>query len=183
MSLPHGSVTEVCYVTEDIEQAANRWANITGAGPFYLMMAPETEMNYRGAIISDTITAALGFSGTTLVEFIQPNANPSIFKEVMDAKGDGAVHHVMPNIRPITGEQYDALCKDYDEAGIEKVLSFNVPDLGRNCFYDARDKLGVFLEVLEVPEHAFDMVNLMYRSHQSRAGQKPFQGIADLFAT
>lgn len=183
MSLAYGSVTEVCYVTHNMEKAAERWSNLVGGGPFYLMPMPEMVFEAPGRVFSGRIKAALGFSGTTLVEFIEPLADsPSIFREVLDANGDGAMHHIMTNVRPMTAEDFDNTCQSYSDAGLEKVLSFDVPGQGRNCFYDARQQLGAFIEVLQVPEHAFDMLNLMSAAHQAGGKRKALQDLADLFA-
>lgn len=183
MSLPHGSVTELCYVTHDMEKAAERWSSLVGGGPFYLMPMPEMVFESAGKVFSGRIKAALGFSGTTLVEFIEPlGDSPAIFREVLDANGDGAMHHIMTNVRPMTAEDFDNTCKAYSDAGLEKVLSFDVPGQGRNCFYDARQQLGAYIEVLQVPDHAFDMLNLMQAAHHVGGKRKAFQDIADLFA-
>ncbi|HLS99563.1 MAG: VOC family protein [Porticoccaceae bacterium] len=184
MSLAHGSVTEVCYVTHDMEAAAARWAELVGGGPFYLMPSPEmTFEGPNGEVFSGRIKAALGFSGTTLVEFIEPLVDsPAIFREVLEANGEGAMHHVMTNVAPMDAEDFDSLCRHYEQAGLPRVLKFEVPGQGRNCFYDARDRIGAFIEVLQVPDHAFDMLNLMQAAHRAPVKGRPLQDIAELFA-
>lgn len=183
MSLSYGSVIEVCYVTHNMEKAAEQWAKLVGAGPFYLMPMPETEFTAGDKQFIGRIKAALGFSGTTLVELIEPQADsPSIFQEVLDANGDGALHHVMTNVRPTTAEDFEQICAGYIEQGLKPVLEFEVPNHGRNTFFDARKELGAFIEVLQVPPQAFDMLNLMQAAHLSTEAKKPFQSINDLFA-
>lgn len=182
MSLAHGSITEVCYVTRDMEKAAARWAALAGAGPFYLMPTPEMQFTADGRVFPGRIKAALGFSGTTLVEFIEPLPDtPSIFQEVLDANGEGAMHHIMSNIKPISADEFDAICEDYASQGLKAVLQFEVPGQGRNTFFDARDQLGAFIEVLQVPEHAFDMLNAMYAVHTDPSGGRGLKDIAQLF--
>src|SRR3546814_836547 len=126
---PQGSISQVCHVTHDLKAAAARWARI-GAGPFFLLALPEIERNYRGGTAKDTFDAAIGFSGTTCIELVRPtNDQPSIFREVLDRHGEGAVHHHYPKIRCLTAPEYDALCASYRTLGYEEALSFHLPGL------------------------------------------------------
>lgn len=181
MSLPNGSITEICYVTHDMARAAEQWSLIHGAGPFFRMPAPVTTMIYRGKTVERTIQAALGFSGTTLLEFIQPDAEDSIFREVLEAKGDFAMHHVMTDIRGFLPGEYEERCEHYRAQGMAPVLEFEVPNQGRNCFFDGREQTGVFIEVLETPESAMTMVAAMYAAHRGHDGTRPLRAVAELF--
>ena len=99
------SLTKFCFVTHDLEKAVQQWAEGVKAGPFYVMASAAGffgERSYRGSPARDNFKAALGFSGNTLIEFIEPtNDEPSVFQEVLTTKGDMAVHHVYPDMRPI----------------------------------------------------------------------------------
>lgn len=183
MRLPSGSVTEMCYVTADMKQATEQWASLAGAGPFYLMPMPETLYRSGDSQFTGRIKAALGFSGTTLVEFIEPLPDsPALFQEVLASKGEGALHHIMSNIQAITEDDFDRICAAYCEQGLAPVLEFEVPGQGRNTFFDARQQLGAYIEVLQVPAHALDMLDRMYAAHQAVGAKKAFQSIADLYA-
>ena len=37
MSISHGAMAKVCYVTHDIERAIQHWAEGVRAGPFYIL--------------------------------------------------------------------------------------------------------------------------------------------------
>ena len=96
-TIPWGSVTEICYVTTDLTRAIERWAQDLGAGPFFTLTIPANfgTRTYRGRPAEDSFIAALGFCGSTLVEFVQPlNDRPSVFREVLDERGDLAAHHI-----------------------------------------------------------------------------------------
>lgn len=188
MSLTMGSVTEVCYVTGDMEKAAAHWANIADSGPFFLMPSQEMTFDNGSETFTGHIKAALGFAGTTLVEFIEPLPDsPAIFAEVLEANGEGAIHHIMTNIAPLAPGGFEALCHHYRSAGLECVLEFEVPALGRVCFFDARREMGVFIEVMDAPPSTVDLLEAMYGAHQrrqsqQRKGQQPLQNITDLMA-
>ena len=183
MALPPGTISQVCYATYDLEAAAERWAKVTGAGPFFVVaLPPDLQKTYRGKPARDTFKAAIGFLGTTCIELMQPtNDEPSIVREVLESRGEGAVHHVYPKIRPLDAAAYDELCAHYRANGLEEVLSFELPGLGRNAFFDAIDSLGCFLEVLEVgaePYHA--IMGGMYEAHLNWDGTDPLRDMARL---
>jgi hypothetical protein len=182
MLVPAGTVTQTCYVTSDIETAVKRWVAL-GAGPFYRMDFPASiEKTYRGKPAEDSFSAAIGFLGTTLLEFLQPtNSAPSIIREILDHKGEGAVHHLYPRIRPLDAAAYDALCADYREQGFAEALFLNLPGMGRNAFYDATETLGCFLEVLEFGEPVYAAITeKLYRLHRDWDGKNPLRPISAL---
>ena len=89
MSITPGTVTEVCYVTHDLDRTIQRWVDGVGAGPFFVMnlAADFGVRSYRGSPAKDSFKAALGFSGDTLLEFVQPtNDEPSVFREVLEPR-------------------------------------------------------------------------------------------------
>ena len=176
MSIAHGSVTEVCYVTHDIERAIERWAEAFKAGPFYVMTSAADfgERSYRGAPAKDSFKAALGFSGDTLIEFIQPtNDEPSVFQEVLKTKGDMAVHHVYPDVRPLSGAEYDSMRNRYLELGYVAALDMVLPILGRCALFDAREQLGVFVELMEGSPDVYASLGNIRAAHLNWDGHRP----------
>jgi hypothetical protein len=181
-TLPPGSVTEVCYVTSDLQRAVLDWAEGLKAGPFFTMTIPANfgTRIYRGQRAEDSFTAALGFCGTTLLEFVQPlDRHPSVFREVLDERGDLAVHHVYPGIRPIGGAEFDGECARYACAGYEAAAVMDLPGLGRNILFDARAKLGVFVELLEVSPALYAGLERMLNAHRGWDGMRPIRDFAE----
>jgi hypothetical protein len=184
-TIPWGSVTEICYVTTDLTGAIERWAQDLGAGPFFTLTIPADfgTRIYRGGPARDSFSAALGFCGSTLVEFVQPlNDRPSVFREVLDERGDLAAHHIYPNIRPVTGAEFDRLRAGYEQAGYPAALDMVLPGLGRNILFDARARLGVFIELLEVSPPMYAGVEKMLSTHQSWDGSRPIRDFAETMA-
>jgi hypothetical protein len=135
---------------------------------------------YRGRPAEDSFSAALGFCGMSLVEFVQPlNDKPSVFREVLDEKGDLAVHHVYPNIRPLTAAEFDSERAKYERAGFVPALDMVMPGLGRNVLFDARPKVGVFVELLEVSPAMWAGVEKMFSAHQSWDGTRPMRDFVE----
>ncbi len=182
ITLPQGSVSEICFVSHDARRFIANWAAAYGAGPFFAMTMPaEIEHDYRGAPGKDSFMAALGFMGTTLIEVIQPlDDMPSVFREVLDAKGEGAKHHVMPSIRTLSPADFDALCAHYDTQGFTRALSLTPPGMGRNILFDAVETTGVFVEVLEVSEFVYGLLEQMYAAHLAQPGDPVMREFAEL---
>jgi hypothetical protein len=181
-TIPWGSVTETCYVTNDLQRAITRWAGGLGAGPFYTMTIPADfgTRSYRGQPARDSFAAALGFCGMSLVEFVQPlDQHPSVFREVLDMHGDMAVHHVYPGIRPVSAADFDRERRRYEQAGYTAALDMVLPGLGRNVLFDARAQLGVFVELLEVSPPMYTGVERMLSAHQGWDGQRPMREFAE----
>jgi hypothetical protein len=181
-SLPPGSVTETCYVTADLARAVHHWGETFRAGPFFALTVPESfgTRSYRGRPAQDSFTAALGFCGASLIEFVQPlDDRPSVFREVLEERGDLAVHHVDPNVRPITAAEFDEQRARYERAGYVAALDMVLPGLGRNVLFDARPKLGVFIELLEVSPAMFAGVERMLHAHQTWDGLRPLREFAE----
>jgi hypothetical protein len=181
-TIPIGSVTEICYVTNDLPGAVHRWAESLGAGPFFSLTIPAEfgTRIYRGSPADDSFAAALGFCGTSLIEFVQPlDQRPSVFREVLEERGDLAVHHVYPNIRPLAAAEFDTERARYERAGFAAALDMVLPGLGRNVLFDARHKLGVFVELLEVSPPMYAGVERMLSAHQSWNGVRPLRDFAE----
>jgi hypothetical protein len=181
-SLAPGSVTETCYVTTDLARAVHQWGEAFKAGPFFALTIPAEfgTRVYRGRPAEDSFSAALGFCGTSLIEFVQPlDDRPSVFREVLEERGDFAIHHVYPNIRPITAPEFDEQRARYELAGFAAALDMVLPGLGRNVLFDARPKLGVFIELLEVSPAMFAGMERMLEAHQSWDGSRPMREFAE----
>jgi Glyoxalase/Bleomycin resistance protein/Dioxygenase superfamily len=168
MSIPVGSVTETCYVTYNLDKAMAEWTRATGAGPWFEAEFPASLVkSYRGKPAADSFRAAIAFAGTSLIELVQPtNDAPSIFREILETRGEGGLHHVYPRIRPRKGAEYDRACADYRALGLEPALSFTIEGMGRNDFFDATATLGCFIELLEFEEAVYDAImRPIYQAH------------------
>lgn len=178
MAIAHGTTVEVCYVTHDIERAVKHWAEILKAGPFYILNndAGFGQRTYRGAPAKDSFRAAIGFLGNTMIEFIQPTDDePSVFQEVLKTQGEMAVHHVYPDIRPLNAAEYDAMHSRYTDLGYVAALEMVLPGLGRCTLFDAREELGVFVELLEISAQVYASLENMHTAHVNWDGSRPLR--------
>lgn len=177
-TIPLGTITEICYVTSDMNKTIEQWATGLKAGPFFKMTIPVDfgVRSYRGKPATDSFSAALGFCGSTLLEFIQPeNDAPSVFREVLDTRGDMAMHHIYPNLQPIDAAEFDRMNAAYLKSGYEPAAVMTLPGLGRNVLFDARNQLGVFVELLEVSTAMYTAMGHMLAAHQNWDGERPIR--------
>lgn len=176
-------VTETCFVTHDLEKCIDNWVNTMGAGPFYMhTYGPGITLSYRGQPAHDSFKAAIGFSGATLIELLQPlNDAPSIFQEILQARGEGALHHVYPNIQPLSAAEFDAQLAAYRDKGFKEAAWLQPPGVGRNVFLDATDTLGCFIELLEFDPVTYSKITeRLHAEHMRWDGKNPIRSMAEL---
>jgi hypothetical protein len=177
---PPDSFTQIAFVSKDWRKSAQHWLDVMGAGPFFILRLPPLEKNYRGRLVSDTFEVAISFVGNTSLEIIQPiNDEPSMFTEVLQKKGDGALHHMFPDFRAMDDAVFDARRKKYAELGMVIACEFNIPGLGRNIFYDSMQDIGSFVELSQLTPQGFKVCQNMFEAHRSWDGKNPIRDIAE----
>ncbi|MFJ9705778.1 VOC family protein [Streptomyces sp. NPDC101234] len=182
MQTAPGATTQFAFVTTDIDRAVSHWVDGLGAGPFYRLEFPVTfgERQYRGKPAEDSIVVALGFTGNTMIEIIQPtNDAPSVFQEVLREQGDLALHHVQPNIRPTSPGDYDAARARYEELRYDPALVMVLPGGGRCTIFDARSRVGSFVELSEFTADDCRGMEFMRAAHETWDGQRPIRDYAE----
>lgn len=176
MSSLQGTITELCYVTHDLESAIKRWAEGPKAGPFFVHTVPADggERTYRGGPAKDSFMSAVGLCGNTLIELVQPtNDEPSVFQEVLQTKGEMAAHHVCPSMRELGAAEFDATYNEYVDLGYVPASEMVVPFIGRYCLFDAREQLGLFIELAEFSPELFAGLEAMRAVHLNWDGDRP----------
>ena len=105
LALPEGSVTQTAYVVRDIERHAAEWTRLTGAGPWFTLAPELANMVYRGHSTQAKYRLAMAFVGATMLELIQPlDEEPSIFREILDERGEGFPPCRAANDGPVGGK-------------------------------------------------------------------------------
>jgi methylmalonyl-CoA/ethylmalonyl-CoA epimerase len=99
-------VTQVAIVTDDIETAAARWAELLGVDvPAARWTDPvdQAHTEYRGASTKGRSRLAFFDLGPRVrLELIEPDEHPSTWREFLDANGPG-LHHVAFNVKGMDG--------------------------------------------------------------------------------
>lgn len=109
-----GPVGQIGYVVHDLAEAAARWADTTGIGPWRVMdRVPLDHFTYRGEPSAVEIGIATAYSGAVQIELIQQhNDAPSMYRDLLDTYGEGAQHICF------YPDDYDAALQSAADAGM-----------------------------------------------------------------
>ncbi len=170
---PKGAVLELCQVVADLEPALDHWTATIGAGPFFVFDVPVLPGQlYRGAPTEVSMRVAFGFSGGLLIELLQQtNDGPSIFKEMLEASGNG-YHHVMLH------GPYDENFARLSAKGHAVAYSGQMPGGERFCLFDTQAVDGAFVELMETSPAMEESLARMHRAHMAWDGvTDPVRGL------
>ena len=139
------TICQIAIVVRDIEKTARAWADLFGvAVPEWRLTGPgdETNTRYRGQPSSARAKLAFIQFDNISLELIEPVGAPSVWQEVLDAKGE-CVHHVAFRVKG--ADEHVAML---DAKGMPLIQS---GDYTGGCYryIDSAGTLGVILELLE----------------------------------
>jgi methylmalonyl-CoA/ethylmalonyl-CoA epimerase len=147
MSENFGSTTlaQVAIVVHNIEEAAQRYADIFGLPvPEPIVTGPGLENNqtYRGAPSDARAKLAFFSVGQVQIELIEPLGGESTWQEVLDRKGEG-VHHIAFWV--------EGMQKSVDFLKTKGIPMVQRGDMGEGqyAYFDSEPQLGVMMELLE----------------------------------
>ena len=144
--LGNNLVVQVGILVHDIDKASQDFADFLGMdNPGYIETGTyeEAQTEFKGE--PTNARAKLAFfpvGGNLTLELIEPDMNPSTWREDLDNKGEG-VHHIAFNIKGMT-EKINLLEKN----GM-KLIQKGEYTGGRYAYIDANDTLKTILELLE----------------------------------
>ena len=154
-------VFQYAYVVDDVAAAAERWARVLGAGPFFAAWHHRADrFEYRGTDVEADVTYAFGYSGGTQVQLIQQHDDlPSIYRDMYPGyPSTGGFHHVASLVADFDGakqrlaDQGHVLACDLDANDIHA------------CYFDTRDSIGGFTELHSLTDR---IVATFARWHQA----------------
>jgi hypothetical protein len=135
---------QVCLVVADVEEAALKWAKIFNVPVPEIKVDPprnNPKLTYRGKQAYYGIKMAVIRAGTWVVELIEPDENPSTFREFLDKHGNG-VHHLGFEV----GERRDAIIAELEAEGFDMRTVGYYPGSSWTIV-DSEDSLGVNLNI------------------------------------
>ena len=114
MSIASGPITQICWVSDDIDATERLLSDQFGVGAWTRLpdihFGPDTT-TLRGEPADFTIHVSLGYAGDLQLELIQPVSGATIHAEFLAAHGPG-LHHVCFDV-----EDVDAACANAEAAG------------------------------------------------------------------
>lgn len=139
-------VTQIGFVVNDVEKTAQAFADFLGVdNPGWSLTdtIDKTQGEYNGKPCPARAKLAFFHVGDTLdIELIEPDEQPSIWRDVLNEKGEG-VHHIAFVIKGMK-EKLIAL----DGEGMTLMQKGEYTG-GRYAYVDAVDQLKTIVELLE----------------------------------
>ena len=119
MTIASGPITQICWVTDDIEASEHLLSDQFGVGTWTRLndieFGPDAT-TLRGEPVRAVMHVSLGYAGDLQLELIQPVDGPSIHAEFLAAHGPG-LHHVCFDVDDI-----DAACAAAETAGVPVLM-------------------------------------------------------------
>jgi len=105
MIAPGASIIQLAWVVRDLEEAARRYGQIYGAGPFVLSRHIKVDDPlHRGQAVQTDFSTAIAQAGPVQIELIQQhNDGPSVYRELVMAGAEG-FHHVAVIVPDVEAE-------------------------------------------------------------------------------
>lgn len=148
MSRIYGKIFQIAYVVPDIDEAIDHWTRNMGVGPFFDFPVPlpldELSVDDAPAAVDTPLFGgvSISYSGTTMIELIQPGSAPSTYRDFLES-GRSGVHHYGTWI-----DDFEATLAHARSSGVPVVLEGRLP-LSRFAYLDtARDGLSPLMEVI-----------------------------------
>ena len=140
-----GTIVQVGVVVKDIEKAAAAYADFLGVTVpqwFWTDTADKAHTQFKGKPSPARAKLAFIELKNITVELIEPDQNPSTWREFLDAEGEG-VHHIAFEIKGME----DRIAQ-LEKKGMP-LLQKGDYEGGRYAYIDGTARLGLILELLE----------------------------------
>lgn len=171
-----GTVAQLAYVVEDLEAAIDHFIRDLGAGPFFVIdhFLQPGRQTYRGKVSTSDQRIAMGFSGQTWFELIQPlDREPSIYHEVIARRGYGLHHH------GVAFEDVEAARAGYVGRGWRECFRSPVPTGGDVIFLESgHPHAPAFIELLPTTPGMDAHFTSFWRAAQDWDGKDPIRPFA-----
>lgn len=176
-------LTQMGYVTPDLEASLDYWIDVAGAGPFYYAEYEPEQQIHRGEPTHIRFRLAYGYIGDVHIEVVQQlSVGSSAYTEALEnartVPTGGVFHHVL-----LLHDGYDGIYDSYLSAGAERCYDAFVPGVGRFCYLDTRSLMGCYLELVEdtsVFEAACAKMKAIHADWDGRAPRRDFDEILAL---
>jgi catechol 2,3-dioxygenase-like lactoylglutathione lyase family enzyme len=125
VTIASGPITQICWVTDDIEATERLLSEQFGVGSWTRIpdveFGPDTT-TLRGEPVRFVAHISLGYAGDLQLELIQPVEGPTIHAEFLAERGPG-LHHVCFEV-----DDVDAACAAAEAAGVPVLMRGSMMD-------------------------------------------------------
>lgn len=172
MNAKRGTIFQLAYVIQNVEQAIHHWTRVMGVGPFFMFPLPLEfdwlELDGRRVHDHDILgAAALAWSGDVQIELLVPGTAPSPYREFLDS-GRSGVQHV-----GMYASDYDAEMADARARGLEVAMEGVLP-LSRFAYLRTDTVFpGTMLELIEPQPMMIDLFDQIREASMGWDGRDP----------
>ena len=141
---------QVAIVVGNLEDAVRRFADQLGIGPWtaYRLEPPRLkDMRYRGEEAEFSLRNAFAWQGELQFELVQPLSGPSVWRDHLDAHGEG-LHHVGKYVLDFEVAVAKALTGGFTP--LQSAAGFGAEGDGAFAYFNPPD-LPVIVELISAP--------------------------------
>ena len=157
---PELTPSQIAWVVKDVEKAKNFFKEMFGVSNFSptgTTRLQDYDGTYYGQPADAENLVTMTYSGGTFIEVIQPISGKSIFKDYIDNNPSGGIQHIAYSTS-ITN--LDNVISDFENKGFTVVSSFDTP-IAKIVFFDTREEIGVFTEIMGITKEGEKAVQEM----------------------
>jgi Glyoxalase/Bleomycin resistance protein/Dioxygenase superfamily len=164
-----GQIVQTAYVVQDMRAAIDWWVNDGRVGPWFLLDSfTGPEQRYRGAPTQADVAIAMSFSGSMMIELIQPkDSRPSVYQETIQQRGYG-FHHIA-----IAYDDVEAERAAYAKRGYHVAFSTPVPSGGTVYYMGDGHNAPGFIELIPATAGVDEMFTRYWRASVGWDGKDP----------
>lgn len=152
--------TQIAWVVKDVEKSKTFFREMLGIANFSptgTTRLQDYDGNYYGEPYDAENFVAMAYSGGTFIELIQPISGKSIFKDYIDSNPTGGVQHIAYST-PIAN--LENVISEFEKKGFSVASSFDT-SIAKIVFFDTREEIGVFTEIMGITEEGEKAVQEM----------------------
>ena len=152
--------SQIAWVVNDLEKTKKFFQEMFGVKNF--MSTGTTRLQdydgtYYGELVDAENLVTMTYSGGTFIEIIQPISGKSIFKDYIDNNPTGGIQHIAYST-PIAN--LDNIISEFENKGFKVVSSFDTP-IAKIVFFDTREEIGIFTEIMGITKEGEEAVQEM----------------------
>jgi len=158
--IPGLTPSQIAWVVKDVEKAKTFFKEMFGVSNFSptgTTRLQDYDGTYYGELADAENLVAMTYSGGTFIEIIQPISGKSIFKDYIDNNPIGGIQHIAYST-PLTN--LDNVISEFENKGFKVVSSFDTP-IAKIVFFDTREEIGVFTEIMGITKEGEKAVQEM----------------------
>lgn len=152
--------SQIAWVVKDVEKTKTffqKMFGVTNFSPTGTTRLQDYDGTYYGQPADAENLVAMTYSGGTFIEIIQPVSGKSIFKDYIDNNPTGGVQHIAYST-PIAN--LDNVIAEFGNKGLAVISSFDTP-IAKIVFFDTREEIGVFTEIMGITKEGESAVEQM----------------------